>query len=80
MEAAVSFDKNGNLLETEKEIAVKDLPAAVSAYVTKNYPGQTIKEASMITDAKGVKTYEAEMKGMDLVFDEKGNFLKTEKD
>jgi len=80
MEAAVSFDKSGNLLETEKEIAVKDLPAAVAAYVTKNYAGATIKEASEITDAKGVKTYEAEIKGKDIVFDANGNFLKEEKD
>jgi hypothetical protein len=80
MEAAVSFDKNGNLIETEKEIAVKDLPAGCAAYVSKNYPGTTIKEASEITDAKGVKTYEAETKAGDLVFDTNGNFLKLEKD
>src|SRR5882762_5378352 len=45
MEAAVSFDKNGNLVETEKEIAVKDLPASCADYVSKNYGGATIKEA-----------------------------------
>lgn len=80
MEAAVVFDANGNLTETEKEIPVKDLPAACADYVSKNYSGAAIKEASEITDAKGVKTYEAEIKGKDIVFDAKGNFLKEEKD
>jgi hypothetical protein len=80
MEASVTFDTKGNLLETEKEIDVRNLPVGVSEYVSKNYSGATIKEASEITDAKGVKTYEAEIKGKDLVFDEKGNFLKEEKD
>ncbi|MCY7409999.1 MAG: PepSY-like domain-containing protein [Chitinophagales bacterium] len=79
-EASVTFDAAGNLLETEKEIAVKDLPAACAAYVSKNYAGQTIKEASEITDSKGVKTYEAELKGKDLVFDANGNFINEEKD
>ena len=80
MEAAVSFDKNGILVETEKEIPVKDLPASCADYVSKNYGGATIKEASEITDAQGVKTYEAEIKGKDVVFDANGKFLKEEKD
>jgi hypothetical protein len=80
MEAAVTFDTKGNLVETEKEIPVKDLPPAIADYVSKNYSGASIKEASEITNATGVKTFEAEIKGKDLVFDEKGNFLKEEKD
>ena len=80
MEAAVSFDKNGNLVETEKEIAVNALPSGIADYVSKNYAGATIKEASEITDANGVKTYEAEIKGKDVVFDANGKFLKEEKD
>ena len=80
MEAAVTFDSTGNLVETEIEIPVKNLPVACTEYVSKNYPGTTIKEASEITDAKGAKTYEAEIKGKDIVFDSNGNFLKEEKD
>src|SRR5215831_8980472 len=52
MEQSVSFDKNGNLVETEKEIPIKDLPAGIADYVAKNYSGATIKEASEITDVK----------------------------
>jgi hypothetical protein len=39
--------------------------------------GATIKEAARITDANGKTTYEAEVRGKDLIFDEKGNYLKT---
>jgi hypothetical protein len=75
-EMSCLFDANGNLLETENEIAVTALPKSVSDYVSKNYAGQKIKEASKIVDAKKVTTYEAEVKEGDLIFDEKGNFLK----
>ncbi|MFI5164269.1 MAG: PepSY-like domain-containing protein [Bacteroidia bacterium] len=75
-EMSCLFDATGNLLETETEIAVTALPKGVSDYVTKNYPGQKIKEASKIVDAKKVTTYEAEVKEGDLIFDANGNFLK----
>jgi hypothetical protein len=78
MEASASFDAKGNLLETEKEIDVKSLPAGVAAYVSKNYPGESITEAAEITDNKGRKMYEAEIKDKDLIFDAKGTFLKVE--
>ncbi|MBA3647081.1 MAG: PepSY-like domain-containing protein [Chitinophagales bacterium] len=80
MEAAVTYDANGTLMETEREIAVKELPAAVASYISANYSGTEIKEASEITDANGMKSYEAEVKGKDIVFDSNGNFLKEEKD
>lgn len=80
MEMAVTFDKEGNLMETENEIPVNNLPKGIADYVSKNYSGAAIREASIVTDAKGVKTYEAEIKGTDLIFDEQGKFLKKEKD
>ncbi|HYV94535.1 MAG TPA: PepSY-like domain-containing protein [Chitinophagales bacterium] len=80
MEAAVTFDVNGNVVETEKEIPVNSLPASVTEYISKNYSGAKIKEATEITDAKGAKMYEAEIKGKDVVFDANGNFVKEEKD
>ena len=79
MEAAVVFNPKGEVVETEIEIQVEKLPAAVAEYVSKNYSGARIKEASEITDSGGMKTFEAEIKGKDLVFDVNGNFLKEEK-
>ena len=75
-ETSVLIDLQGNILETETEIAINQLPKTILDYVTTNCKGQKIKEAAKITDAKGVLTYEAEIKGKDLIFDEKGNFIK----
>jgi hypothetical protein len=79
-EISVVYEANGTLLETETEMETTELPASISDYVKAHYKGQKIKEASKITDAAGVVTYEAEIKGMDLIFDSTGGFLKEEKD
>lgn len=52
------------------------MPAHISIYIKQHYSGTKINEAGKITDAKGAIIYEAEVKGKDLIFDEKGNFLK----
>ncbi len=70
------IDAKGNVLETETTIAVSALPASVRDYVTKHHAGKKIKEAAEIVDAKGTKTYEAEVGGKDLMFDSKGQFIK----
>ncbi len=74
---SVVYSAKGELLETEVEIAVSELPAAVSTYVATHHKGAKIKEAAKITDAKGTITYEAEVKGHDLFFDANGNPLKS---
>lgn len=82
VETSASFSADGKLMETETEIATSALPKAVTDYVTKNYAGHKLSEASKITDAKGVVTYEAEVKKgkeeMDLIFDSNGAFVKKE--
>ena len=77
-EMSASFDASGNFLQAEVEIKVADLPKAVSEYVTKNLAGKKIKEASKITDAKGVVMYEAEVGEADYIFDANGVFIKKE--
>lgn len=76
-ETSVVYDNAGNLLETETGIETKALPASVLEYTQVNYKGQSIKEAAKITDAKGTITYEAEIKGSDLIFDKEGIFIKA---
>jgi Putative beta-lactamase-inhibitor-like, PepSY-like len=77
---SATFDDSGYLLENEKNIPISKLPAAVSKYVSANYKGEKIKEAAIMTDNKGVVTYEAEVNGKDLIFDAKGNYIKSVKD
>ncbi len=78
-ETSVLINDKGALLETENEIAVSALPKAATDYITKNKPGEKVKEAAMIIDSAGKKMYEAEVKDGDLLFDETGNFIKEEK-
>ncbi len=79
IEQSVLFDANGKMLESEVEIDVKKLPEAAHTYMKKNYPNNPIKEAAKITAANGTVTYEAELKGKDVIFDAKGNFIKETK-
>ncbi|MDP3442950.1 MAG: PepSY-like domain-containing protein [Ignavibacteria bacterium] len=74
---SVLLAASGNIVETEVAIAITVLPTSVNTYVARNYPGKKIKEAAKITDAKGVITYEAEVNGKDLIFDNSGKFLKA---
>jgi hypothetical protein len=79
---SVLLDDKGSVLETEIEVPMSDLPKAALQYLEAHYKGQKVKETAMITDAKGIVTYEAEIKEKDLLFDSNGNFLKehVEKD
>ena len=76
---SVQFTPAGNFLEIVNAIAVNQLPDAVTSYVKTHYKGAKITEAGKVTDAKGKLSYEAEVHGKDIVFDENGNFVKAEK-
>ena len=75
-EQSVLFDAQGDIIETEIEIEISELPNGILDYVKKNYKGQSVKEAAKITDTKGTLTYEVEIKGMDLLFASNGKFIK----
>ena len=77
---SVLFESNGTMTESEVDIKVADLPATVLAYVQENYKGKKIKEGAKITKADGTVNYEAEVNGMDVIFDANGKFIKEVKD
>lgn len=74
---AAQFTPGGAFVEIEKAISINELPASAKSYVNEHEKGATIKEAARIIDANGKTSYEAEVKGKDLIFDENGNYLKT---
>ncbi|MCX6258638.1 MAG: PepSY-like domain-containing protein [Bacteroidia bacterium] len=80
-ETSALFDKQGNLLEEEKEMGKSGLPQAVNAILEKDYAGYKIGECSR-NIAKGVTTFEVEAKKgkerIELIFDEQGKFLRKE--
>jgi len=75
---SVLFTPSGNFIEIVQTIPTAQLPASIVPYVTKHYSGAKIKEAGKLTDAAGKHMFEVEIKGKDLVFDEKGNFLRED--
>ena len=75
---SVLFAPDGTFIEQVAAIDPKDLPSGVAVYVKQNYKGLKIAEAGKVTDAKGITMYEAEVHGKDLLFDEKGNFIKID--
>lgn len=73
------IEPNGSIAQTEMEIKVADLPSAAKAYV-KQYYRKYIDQASKITMADGTINYEAEVAGVDVLFDTNGKFLKEMKE
>jgi hypothetical protein len=77
---SVLYTPSGKFLEAGKAIAINQLPAPAVSYVKSHYKGASITEAMQVTNANGKVTYEAEVHGKDIVFDEHGNLVKTEKE
>lgn len=73
---SAQFTSAGDFIEIVNAISVSELPSPVIKYVKENYNGSRITEAGKVTDAKGKLTYEAEVNRKDIIFDEKGNFVK----
>jgi hypothetical protein len=73
----------GKILAVEKEIAIKDLPKAVTEAIEAKYPKSTLKKAEEVTKDKKV-TYEvvietADKKKLEVELDPKGKFVEEEK-
>ncbi|WP_394775393.1 PepSY-like domain-containing protein [Flavobacterium sp.] len=74
---SVLVDSSGNIIETEEEISVKELPAKALAYIRQNYKNTKIKEAAKIIDAHDVVSFEAQVTSIDLIFDKEGTYIKS---
>jgi len=77
-DTSVQFSPAGVFVEEVDAIKVSELPSNIPHYVRAYYKGAKISEAGKVTDAKGTKMYEAEVKGKDLLFDESGKFIKVD--
>jgi hypothetical protein len=77
-DSSVTFTPGAVFVEIVVAIPVAELPAGVAPYVKQHYGAAKIKEAGRVVDAVGMVSFEAEIKGKDLIFDEKGNFVKVD--
>jgi len=77
----VSLKEDGTIEEIEREIAEKDLPAAVSATLKAEFPNAKLKEIEEVTKGHGeAMTYEVQVaqtgkKTLEVVLDAKGKIL-----
>ncbi len=76
---SVQFTPSGSFLEIVKAIPLSQLPASAQSYIKSNYKSAKFGDIGKVLDAKGITSYEVEVNNMDVIFDEKGNFVKTEK-
>jgi hypothetical protein len=78
-EMSASYDNKGTWLESEAEITIKDLPAAVTNTLTKEFPGYKTGEMSAIENPQ-MKGFELALKkggiSLEVVFDNMGKVLK----
>ncbi|HXD77144.1 MAG TPA: PepSY-like domain-containing protein [Puia sp.] len=75
---SVLFTPQGSFVEIVVAIPVSKLPAALAGYVRTHYGSAKIGEAGKVTTAAGDTRYEVEVRGRDLLFDEKGNFIRKD--
>jgi flagellar basal body-associated protein FliL len=74
---SVVYNEKGELLETEIQVKVTELPSKAIAYLNRKLPGQTITEAAKITIANGTQIYEAEINHKDYFFDASGKTVEN---
>jgi hypothetical protein len=80
MEISILYDKDGNFIQKEIEIAISELPEAITTYITENYPDAEVEEAETLESKEG-SFYEVGIENdndeeIELIFDANGNFVK----
>ena len=73
----IFIEPDGKVLKIETRIQPSGLPANARAYIAKHYPGKKITDTVITKDLEGNRIYEAEVDGLDLVFDANGKFIKS---
>ncbi|SDX02235.1 PepSY domain-containing protein [Nitrosomonas communis] len=84
-EYEILYSSEGEVLQKEETIDVKELPESIVQAISKVHPKATIKEAEKLMKPDGTVTgYEVEIKEdgkkLELELDANGNILKTEQD
>lgn len=79
-EVSETYSAAGKLIETEREIKKKELPAAIIAAIDRDFSGHEIEEAAIITYPDGRTAYEVELEGegdvtFDAIFNGEGKLL-----
>jgi hypothetical protein len=76
---SVQYTPSGKFIEMVKAIPTTDLPKGVLTYAKEHYKTTKFGDVGRATDDNGKVSYEVEIHGKDVIFDENGNFVKEEK-
>lgn len=76
---SITYTPSGTFVEIVKEILESQLPASADSYIKEHYKNAKFGDVGKVLDAQGKTSYEVEINGKDVVFDENGNFVKEEK-
>ena len=75
---SVTYTPSGAFVEIVKEIPESQLPNSVHSYIKAHYKNAKFGDVGKVLDAHGKTSYEVEINGKDVIFDENGNFVKSE--
>ncbi|MEO6133513.1 MAG: PepSY-like domain-containing protein [Ginsengibacter sp.] len=76
---SVTYTPSGTFKEIVKAIPVSELPKATQTYIKEHYKKAKFGDVGKVLDAMDKTSYEVEINGKDVIFDEIGNFVRTEK-
>lgn len=76
---SVTYTPTGEFIEIVKAISAHELPAPVISYTKEHYKNHKFGDVGKVLDAQGKSSYEVEINGKDVIFDENGQFVKEEK-
>jgi len=79
-EMVVFITPDGKVIKSEARIQPSEIPGDAQAYITKHYPGKKVTDAVTTKDHQGNQIYEAEVGDLDLIFDAKGQFIRSVKE
>lgn len=72
------YTKEGHLVETKDKITTFAMPSTAYDYIKENYGNVPLKEFfKSVNAASGLVTYSAKVKNQEVVFDNKGSYIKT---
>jgi hypothetical protein len=76
---AALFDDSGNLIETEENIGMAELPLAVQESVKLKYPGKKLKDLKKVIRNKNQHLFKIKINGSQVFFDVNGLEIPQEK-
>jgi hypothetical protein len=76
LERIVTYNAAGKQLQKEEQVTLTQLPTQTLKYINENHPDGNVKKARKITKAGGKSFYILNIKGLELIFDSAGKYLR----